>query len=80
MENAFVYLLRRCTCSESAFDVGRNILRCVVGSENNERQQLLFGGTELNLLIDIVIDKLFADSGKLRFVFNISMIILVNKL
>lgn len=80
MENAFVYLLRRCTCSESAFDVGRNILRCVVGSENNERQQLLFGGTELNLLIDIVIDKLFADSGKLRFVFNISRIVLVNKL
>ena len=75
MEDAFVYLLRRCACSESAFDVGRNILRCVVGGENNERQQLLFGGAEVNLLIYIVIDKLFADSGKLRFVFNISRIV-----
>lgn len=56
-----MYLLRRCTCSECAFGVSRNILRCIVGGENNKRQQLLFGGAEPDLFIDIVIDKFFAD-------------------
>ena len=55
--------------------MSRNILRCVVGSENNERQQLLFGGIELDLLIDIVINKLLADSGKLWFVFDVRRVV-----
>lgn len=80
MEDAFVYLLRCCACSESAFDVGRNILRCVVGGENNEGQQLLFGGAEVNLLIYIVIDKflLIAESSD-SFLISVGSF-LVNKL